>query len=410
MYCPKCGTKNPDGMRFCGNCGFELPLITPQADQGASAPQGASTPPAPAPQAAVEAPPTRAEERVPAPSARSRKGGLLRFIFRLVGSALFGALVIVLWIYLQPRVIALLTAYGRHPDTAEAVAQHYVDENFPELSYASRMVTFSEVDGIPCYVVDFIGETSGVRLLVDRLTLEVTVAEAVGINGTGTDDSAGSPASSAPPNGTGETLVLPAMATMVLDSPQVTVSHDFSSIPASGWSTLGNVSLDAAGEVVLQGDGAQGAGVAFPPMAEGHGALVRFSLADPSARFEIYLESGEWETEGYLSLGIALDDLSAFQPQAWKGTRSRPDQIEDAGLQGTLSVSAGRWYGLFIGADDSGYLRVYAWDWDDPNQYVWTGLHRGITWDDRTWNFKVQVAEGLLYIDDYAVVQFSGFR
>lgn len=25
MNCPKCNTPNPDGQKFCGNCGTELP-------------------------------------------------------------------------------------------------------------------------------------------------------------------------------------------------------------------------------------------------------------------------------------------------------------------------------------------------------------------------------------------------
>ena len=28
MYCPKCGFKNSDEMRFCGQCGQELPVIS----------------------------------------------------------------------------------------------------------------------------------------------------------------------------------------------------------------------------------------------------------------------------------------------------------------------------------------------------------------------------------------------
>jgi len=33
MNCPQCSTENPDGFRFCGNCGFKL-----QADEGEAAP------------------------------------------------------------------------------------------------------------------------------------------------------------------------------------------------------------------------------------------------------------------------------------------------------------------------------------------------------------------------------------
>ena len=29
MNCPKCNTPNPDGQKFCGNCGAELPQNKP---------------------------------------------------------------------------------------------------------------------------------------------------------------------------------------------------------------------------------------------------------------------------------------------------------------------------------------------------------------------------------------------
>lgn len=38
MICPKCNTQNPDGFRYCGNCGKALPLICPQC--GLENPQG----------------------------------------------------------------------------------------------------------------------------------------------------------------------------------------------------------------------------------------------------------------------------------------------------------------------------------------------------------------------------------
>ena len=38
MFCPRCGTRNPDGSRFCGACGADLsargPGSTPQAMAG----------------------------------------------------------------------------------------------------------------------------------------------------------------------------------------------------------------------------------------------------------------------------------------------------------------------------------------------------------------------------------------
>ncbi len=43
MYCPRCGTLNPDDARFCGNCSQALPVATASPPE----PTASSTPPSP---------------------------------------------------------------------------------------------------------------------------------------------------------------------------------------------------------------------------------------------------------------------------------------------------------------------------------------------------------------------------
>ena len=48
MFCPSCGTRNPDGSRFCGACGADLSARGPGASQVmAGTPQVAAQVPAP---------------------------------------------------------------------------------------------------------------------------------------------------------------------------------------------------------------------------------------------------------------------------------------------------------------------------------------------------------------------------
>lgn len=66
MFCPSCGTRNPDGSRFCGSCGTDL------------SGRGAGTP---APQAATQAPvPGAPAFARPAAAARGRSAGRGRVI------------------------------------------------------------------------------------------------------------------------------------------------------------------------------------------------------------------------------------------------------------------------------------------------------------------------------------------
>lgn len=70
MFCPKCGAKNPDGSKFCFNCGEKLREMPQKADapqaQSVATPEPAPTPepePAPAPKPT----PAPAPEPTPAP-------------------------------------------------------------------------------------------------------------------------------------------------------------------------------------------------------------------------------------------------------------------------------------------------------------------------------------------------------
>ena len=62
MYCPNCGTGNPDGVAFCTGCGMALGASAPQA-------QPVAAPVAPQPAAPVVAPAAAAPQPTPAPVA-----------------------------------------------------------------------------------------------------------------------------------------------------------------------------------------------------------------------------------------------------------------------------------------------------------------------------------------------------
>src|SRR5262245_28168163 len=61
MRCPSCDFDNPEGMKFCGECGSPLAL-RPSASQTADA--GLRTPDSPSPQPPVSYTPTHLAERI----------------------------------------------------------------------------------------------------------------------------------------------------------------------------------------------------------------------------------------------------------------------------------------------------------------------------------------------------------
>lgn len=39
MFCPKCGTENPDNAKFCGSCGSAMSVVREQVQPPSSSPQ-----------------------------------------------------------------------------------------------------------------------------------------------------------------------------------------------------------------------------------------------------------------------------------------------------------------------------------------------------------------------------------
>jgi hypothetical protein len=449
MYCPNCGFKNSDEMRFCGNCGNELPAPLPGkgpaecANCGAELPAGIKfcgvcgaavgaapipyVPPSPVqaqplPSAApVSVPaPVSTPLSAPAPEAEKKpekkKIGIKKHLIQFAVWFVVGSILTIIWVFIQPQISALRTAYGRNPQVAEAAAQSYIDENFPQLSYAARSTTFSTIDGIPTYVVDFINtdvdDPYGVRLLVDRITLEVKLYQTENMSQQPSAATTSSQPATNPAVQSSSQFQLPAVASLLLTNPQLVESTDFTTFTAEGWSGTDNVVLETGqgGLLELPGSPSSTAYVASPPLAEGRGIIIRFKLTNSPNNLEMFLASGEWNTSSYRRLGVALYETSSFEPTVWKGAESRTDQISSPSLDGALTITTDHWYGLFVGSDTSGNLRVYVWDWENPAQYVWTSLHNGIVWDSLTWNFIIQDDKGTVSLDDYGVVAFGGFK
>ena len=58
MFCPACGTENPDSAKFCKNCGFSFPAVAATPPPPAPPPPGPPPgPPSPPPYAGAPAPP-----------------------------------------------------------------------------------------------------------------------------------------------------------------------------------------------------------------------------------------------------------------------------------------------------------------------------------------------------------------
>ncbi len=103
MFCPKCGHKNPEGAKFCENCGTTFaPQAAPPAQAQAAytpppAPPVAPPPPAPAPQQAY----AYQQPVTPAPSVLDSPMSVGQYIGTIIlfGIPIVGFILMLVWAF-----------------------------------------------------------------------------------------------------------------------------------------------------------------------------------------------------------------------------------------------------------------------------------------------------------------------
>ena len=142
-FCPNCGQANAPNSNFCSSCGTKFSeILSPKAEQ---------------------------------PSFWTSVG---RTIAWALGSFLLTYLILNIWgIY-----NTLSPALENQTTEAEVLAIDFVQEHYPELVNADRTAYIANVQGTDYYVVDFVLDEpsrppAGVRILVDRLLRAVFAYE-----------------------------------------------------------------------------------------------------------------------------------------------------------------------------------------------------------------------------------------
>jgi len=142
-FCPNCGQPNSLKSNFCSSCGTNFSLVVPEGKSS--------------------------------PSFWASIGKTSAWV---LGSFLITFLALNIWGVFQ----TLSPVLEDHTAEAEILAIDFVREHYPELSKAERTAYIANVQGTDYYVVDFVlNEPSkppaGVRVLVDRLLRAVFAYE-----------------------------------------------------------------------------------------------------------------------------------------------------------------------------------------------------------------------------------------
>jgi hypothetical protein len=182
----------------------------------------------------------------------------------------------------------------------------------------------------------------------------------------------------------------------------------FENWTGNGWKSSDNVSIvgDATGKSIqLPGKATFATWLVAPPIEPGNGILAKFMLS--GTRVEFFLGQNEWSSPSYHRFGGAFYTGDRMETTIWEGG---DNHLSNQEIDGSLIFNTGQWYGLFIGADQNGDFRFVAWDWEDPEQYVWHDFHGGSDWAKGQWWFDVQVDEGTVLLDDVYFIAFDPFQ
>lgn len=198
---------------------------------------------------------------------------------------------------------------------------------------------------------------------------------------------------------------MPVLLEQRLEHPVVVDLERFNLRPTT-WGFSDNASLvnDGGKRLSLQGTSPYSTYAVAPSFTTGHGALVSFMLSDTNAEFFIF--KNEWNTPSYRRFGGGMYAQQHMESSIVEGMDS---QWSYQDMAGSLRFVSGHWYGLFIGIDRQGSTLFLAWDWNNPEQYIWYEFQGNDTWKGGEWNFDVQVDSGTVLLDDYSKIAFGGY-
>lgn len=169
-----------------------------------------------------------------------------------------------------------------------------------------------------------------------------------------------------------------------------------------GWGMDIGVIKDGLLEVV--GDSWRGLSLDTRDFADGQGLILNVKYAAPGAQFEMLLDHGAWDTDGYRRFGIYMEKYP--QSNLWR--KNNPVAFNN--LHGNFRPQADTWYSVLMAIGPGGEFLAVWWDPANPTQIIKYREKFGKDWAGLDWKFRIGGNYGTFWFDDLREVQFSGFK
>jgi len=186
-----------------------------------------------------------------------------------------------------------------------------------------------------------------------------------------------------------------------LNDVEITHTDPFDDPSGNGWEIQNGEIKD--GVLEIPGDPNYYGAKPTKQFGAGEGAVIDFTYPQ-NVGFEIYMESGDYDSSNYKRFGIFVSTDVIYS----NGRNGK--KIIGNDLSGNLNVQPGNTYSVFIAMLPNAEFLVAVWNPDDPSQYLVNRENMDSSWIDVDMTFYIGAGEGTIQLDNYREIKFSGAK
>jgi hypothetical protein len=140
---------------------------------------------------------------------------------------------------------------------------------------------------------------------------------------------------------------------------------------------------------------------------EGQGIIFDFMIDsaqnESGFEFETYFATGEWWTPGYRRFGVYI--APAPQADMWIGQKGTGKN-----LTGNLKIVPDTTYQVMLSVGNDANFLCIIWDPNNLDKYRIYRIPKGGDWSNLTWSFNINGAKGGMFVDNFTVFSFDGYK
>lgn len=197
------------------------------------------------------------------------------------------------------------------------------------------------------------------------------------------------------------TIPAPDKVLEYLNDVQITYNDSFDNPLGKGW-WLGNGRIKNG---VLEFDGKNWNGLVREQEFQANQGIVLDFTYTRGSVFELYMSSGDWQTDPYKRFGVYLSGGSA-QANLWQGKNG----LGFNNLLGNLILQPDKTYSILMAILPDGEFLGVIWDPSEQSKSIYYREKISEKWANIRWTFSMGADRGTILFDNFREISFSGAK